>query len=172
MDRRRACAAAFCAGAAALLLTGTLAAQERSLVLSIGDAEDYGVELIDGPSPVNPSAVRYCVRLPEGSTIDRYTGAAWRPGEKPSAPTQPASATATSGGPGGGGNTGLAPPSGPTAWIELETTVAYVSLIDADGSVVGATWEAGPPRMFIRRESTGRIQVCLGRPGMQPPAVP
>jgi hypothetical protein len=155
-----------------LWLSGAPVAQERSLTLSIGDAEDYGVELTDGPSPINPSAVRYCVRLPEGSTIDRYTGAAWRPGQKPSAPTEPASATVTIGGLGGGGNTSLAPSSGPTAWIQLETGEAYVSFVNADGNVEGATWEARPPRMFIRRDAVSRIHVCVGRAGMQPPAVP
>jgi hypothetical protein len=175
MRKRGALVAAVGAAGVALWLAGAPSAQGLTAVLSVGpDAEDHGVELTDGPTPIAPSAVRYCVKLPEDSTIDRYAGGwAWRPGQKPSAPSGPQSATATSSGSAaGGGDTSLAPPSGPTAWIQLETTVAYLSFIDAGGNVVGATWEASSPRMFIRRDAASRIHVCVGTPGMQPPAVP
>lgn len=86
----------------------------------------------------------------------------------------PQSATVTSGigRVAGGGDTSLAPPSGPTPWIQLKTTVAYLSFINADGNVVGASWEANSSRIFIRRDAASRIHVCVGRAGMQPPAVP
>jgi hypothetical protein len=155
-----------------LLLPLNSAAQERFLTLSIGDdATDYGVDLIDGLTPIDPAASRYCVRMPEGErTIDRYGTFAWRVGEKPTARSVPESATATSGQRALGSGSGST--SGPTGWIQFETLSASIYYLIAGGDVEGATWEARPPRMFIRRDATNRIHVCVGKAGMQPPAIP
>jgi hypothetical protein len=154
-----------------LLLAVDLGAQERFLTLSVGDATDYDLDLIDGPTPIDPAASRYCVRMPEGErTIDRYAGSAWRPGEKPAARTGLESATAVSGQAASGSGSGAT--SGPTDWIQFEAISASIYYVIAGGDVEGATWEASPPRMFIRRDAANRIHVCVGRAGMQPPAVP
>ena len=58
------------------------------LSLNVGDSEDdFGVELIEGASTINPAAARYCVRLPAGATVNRYSGVTKRAGETPTAST-------------------------------------------------------------------------------------
>jgi hypothetical protein len=154
------------AAAVALLCATHVTAQDRFLTLAVGDAEDYGVELIDGANPINPTINRYCVRMPPGTTIDRYTGVAKRVGEGTNVPAASQSSAAISATPGAGGP-GSA--SGPTTWVELAAPSASVYYVNTEGSVAGAAWEARPPRMFMRRDAMNRIHVCVGKPGMQPP---
>jgi hypothetical protein len=143
-----------------------LAAQTRVLTLSVGDAEEFGVEWIEGATPINQATTRYCVRLPAGATIDRYSGVTKRAGQTPTASTGSTSSAIA------GAGASAAPAAGPTAWIQLEATSASLYYVNAEGSVDGAQWNARPPRMFIRRDEKGRISVCVGKPGMQPPAIP
>jgi hypothetical protein len=139
-----------------------LLAQTRLLSLNVGDSEeDFGVELIEGASPINPAATRYCVRLPAGVTK--------RTGETPMPSTGSASSAVASA---GARASGAAPAGGPTAWIQLEASSASLYYVNAEGGVDGAQWGARPPRMFIRRDEKGRISVCVGKPGMLPPTIP
>ena len=131
--------------------------------------EHIAVELIEGSNPINPAATRYCVRLPAGATLDHYSGVTKRAGATPTASAGSTSSAVVSA---GARASGAAPAGGPTAWIQLEATSASVYYLNAEGGVDGAQWNARPPRMFIRREDKGRIIVCVGKPGMQPPAIP
>lgn len=101
--------------------------------------------------------------------MDRYSGVTKRAGETPTASTGSASSAVASA---GARASGAAPAGGPTAWIQLEARSASLYYVNAEGGVDGAQWDARPPRMFIRRDEKGRISVCVGKPGMQPPTIP
>jgi hypothetical protein len=147
-----------------------LAAQTRPLSLNIGDEnETFGVELVEGPRLITPTAARYCVRLPAGSTLDHYSAVTKRVGETPASTGSSTAAGAISARASGAG---AASTTAPTAWIQLEARSASLYYVNAEGGVDGAQWDTRPPRMFIRRDERGRIIACVGKPGMQPPAIP
>jgi hypothetical protein len=64
---------------------------------------------------------------------------------------------------------GLGSASGPTDWIELETAEAYVSFVNADGSVEGATWEARPPGCSSARTPQGGSTCVSAKPACSCP---
>ena len=179
----------YAAGGVALVsaLALSVAAQPQQgalLTISVADDQEiFDITAADGssPFPLDPNANGYAVLLPEGYTLDTFSGQAQVTGQ-PSTPTGGGAATlsapeavaeavvssdAATGAAGGP----LSAPC-PTDWIELETSVVTLYYFSPDGSAdEGPSWRAEPPSFFIRCRADGRILVWAGQPGTTPSAI-